>query len=127
MYDQLRQPVAGAEGIDTAELREIGADEQRTDVRLRRDADLYLAAALRSYERADEMLAGGFNPAGSPYRRLYGGRLTLNCPSDGSVREVKANFGVALGPDGRLYLNTGDSGCYRPIASSDVSSLDKDG
>lgn len=79
--------------------------------------DAYIKAVCRTYRQAEDLVEGRLQPGDSPYRRLVEGLITLKCPYEKGVRSVKADYGVAVGPDQRLYLDTGrDSSCYTPIS-----------
>ncbi len=128
MYIELRQPEVEGVGIGLDGVMGFRADVQSKEARLRKDerlrveAELYMNSVLRGYNIATNTIEG---KVATRYNTLYGGRLTLKCPSEEGVREVKTHFAVAVGPDDRLYLNTGDSDCYRPLASSETLSPDK--
>jgi|SRR3989344_8260413 len=80
--------------------------------------DEYAAAVYRSYRAAEvwRKRKGNSSRQVFPYRRLVDGSATLECFPETGIESINADYAVAIGNDGVLYLVTGnDNSCHTPI------------
>ena len=89
------------------------------------DNDSYLMAITRSREQAERFAEGRDEHVASPYQILLESSITLRCPYDRDAATVITKFGVAVGPDDKIYISLGRDGrCFTPISNLDLSCLE---